>query len=167
MVLTREELVSSLQNEVRILLHLAGKVDRAQLDYRPSPGQRSTLELLQYLTVMGPGLVAFIRAGVFDIARWQSLLSDASRLDFDESLAAIGNLTTRYPQIIAEFSDDDLRSEVQMFHRTGSRGSILVNIVLCHHTAYRTQLFLYLKACGREELGTANLWAGVDAVPAA
>ena len=66
MVLTREELVSSLQNEVRILLHLAGKVDRAQLDYRPSPGQRSTLELLQYLTVMGPGLVAFIRAGVFD-----------------------------------------------------------------------------------------------------
>ena len=132
MVLTREELVSSLQNEVRILLHLAGKVDRAQLDYRPSPGQRSTLELLQYLTVMGPGLVAFIRAGVFDMARWQSLLSDASRLDFDESLAAIGNLIKRYPQIIAEFSDDDLRSEVQMFHRTGSRGSILVNIVLGH-----------------------------------
>jgi hypothetical protein len=31
--------------------------------------------------------------------------------------------------------------------------------------AYRMQLFLYLKACGREELGTMDLWAGVDAVP--
>ena len=39
MVLTREELVSSLQNEVRILLHLAGKVDRAQLNYRPTPSE--------------------------------------------------------------------------------------------------------------------------------
>ncbi len=28
------------------------------------------------------------------------------------------------------------------------------------HAAYRTQLFLYLKACGREELSTMNLWAG-------
>jgi hypothetical protein len=26
------------------------------------------------------------------------------------------------------------------------------------------QLFLYLKACGREELSTMNLWAGVDMV---
>jgi hypothetical protein len=30
--------------------------------------------------------------------------------------------------------------------------------------AYRTQLFLYLKACGRHELSTVNLWAGADAV---
>jgi hypothetical protein len=26
------------------------------------------------------------------------------------------------------------------------------------------QLFLYLKACGRVELGTINLWDGVDPV---
>ena len=40
-----------------------------------------------------------------------------------------------------------------------------MNLVLCGCAAYRTQLFLYLKACGREELGTMNLWAGTD-VPA-
>ena len=28
--------------------------------------------------------------------------------------------------------------------------------------AYRMQLFLYLKACGREELNTMNLWVGMD-----
>jgi hypothetical protein len=28
---------------------------------------------------------------------------------------------------------------------------------------YRMQLFLYLKASGREELNTMNLWAGMDA----
>lgn len=37
MVMSKSELIASLQNEVRILLHLAGKIDRAKLDYRPTP----------------------------------------------------------------------------------------------------------------------------------
>ena len=48
-----------------------------------------------------------------------------------------------------------------------ARGFLLVNGVLSGCAAYRTQLFLYLKACGREELGTMNLWAGIDAPAAA
>jgi hypothetical protein len=46
MVLARSELIGSLQHNVRILLHLAGKIDRVKLDYRPSPTQRSTFEQL-------------------------------------------------------------------------------------------------------------------------
>jgi len=45
MVLTKDELISSLQNEVRILLHLAGKVDRNKVDYRPGAKQRSATQL--------------------------------------------------------------------------------------------------------------------------
>jgi hypothetical protein len=41
-----------------------------------------------------------------------------------------------------------------------------VNLVLAGNAAYRTQIFLYLKACGREELSTANLWGGADPQPA-
>ena len=43
-----------------------------------------------------------------------------------------------------------------------TRGAFIINLVLCGCAAYRTQLFLYLKACGREQLSTTNLWAGVD-----
>ena len=64
-------------------------------------------------------------------------------------------------------SDADFRAEVNGFDGTKtSRGALIVNMVLSGCAAYRTQLFLYLKACGREELSTMNLWAGVDA-PAA
>ena len=42
-----------------------------------------------------------------------------------------------------------------------SRGKWLVDYVLCVHAAYRTQLFCYLKACGREELNTMNLWGAL------
>jgi hypothetical protein len=61
MVLTKDELISLLQQEIRILLHLAGKVDRAKLDYRPTSTQRSTIELIQYLAVMGPTQLAVIK----------------------------------------------------------------------------------------------------------
>ena len=43
MVLTKSELIGSLKNEVRILLHLASKLDRSMLDYRPTPKQRTPM----------------------------------------------------------------------------------------------------------------------------
>ncbi len=163
MVLTREELIASLQNEVRILLHLAGKIDRTQLDYRPTPKQRSTIEVLQYLSAMGPTMIAFAKTGVFDGAAWQAALSAASGANFDQVLSALEKQGCVYAELLQGWSEDEFRGEIEMLGRKTSRGSFIVNLVLCAHAAYRTQLFLYLKACGREELNTMNLWAGVDA----
>jgi len=63
---------------------------------------------------------------------------------------------------LSGWTDADFRGEVDMFGRKSSRGSLLVNMVLGGHAAYRTQLFCYLKSCGRDELNTMNLWAGMD-----
>jgi hypothetical protein len=162
MVLTKEELITSLQNEVRILLHLASKVDRNQLDYRPTPKQRSTIELLRYLTIMGPNLIPAIKTGVFDGAAFGAAQAAANAMNFDQVLAAIGKQSNDYAQQIGAFSDAEMRSELDMFGKKASRGSHIVYLVLCGHAAYRTQLFLYLKACGRDELNTMNLWGGAD-----
>ena len=163
MVLTKEELISSLQNEVRILLHLASKIDRNQLDYRPTPKQRSTLELLRYLTIMGPSLIPAIKAGAFDGAAFGAARAAADAMSFDQVIAAIERQSSGYAQQLAGFSDADFRGEIDMFGRKASRGSIIVNLVLSGCAAYRTQLFCYLKACGRDELNTMNLWGGADA----
>jgi hypothetical protein len=162
MVLTKSELISSLQHEVRILLHLAGKIDRSRFDYRPTPKQRSTLELLQYLAMMGPELIKVAKTGIFDPATWTTAEKAAEKQDFDQTLAAIAAQTATYPALLADFTDADFRAEIAPFGWKTSRGSFIVNLVLGGCAAYRTQLFLYLKACGREELSTINLWAGAD-----
>jgi hypothetical protein len=167
MVLTTAELISSLQTEVRILLHLATKIDRAKLDYRPTPKQRSTIELLRYLSMMGPTLVTYALTNSQDHEIWATAAKAADARDFDQAVAAIAAQADGYAKQLASVTEADLRVEVDSF--TGgktSRGALLVNLVLGSSVAYRTQLFLYLKSCGREELGTMNLWAGVDA-PAA
>ena len=163
MVMTKPELIASLQNEVRILLHLAGKIEPAQLDYRPTPKQRSTIELLRYLTMMGPALVRAAKAGAFDEAGWTAAEQAAAAQTFGETVAAIAAQADAYAALLADVSDADLRAEIDMWGEKTSRGAFLVNMVLCGCAAYRTQLFLYLKASGREELSTWDLWAGVDA----
>ena len=163
MVLTKSELIGSLKNEVRILLHLASKIDRTKLDYRPSPKQRSTIELLKYLSIMGPGLVEAAKAGGFDVAVWTGKQKEAEGRNYDQTLAVIAGHSDTYESQLANVSDADFRAEIDMFGNKTTRGAFIVNLVLCGCAAYRTQLFLYLKACGREELSTMNLWAGVDA----
>jgi hypothetical protein len=164
MVLTKPELIAALQKEVRILLHLAGKIDIAQLDYRPTPKQRSALELLRYLSFMGPALVATAKNGTFDGAAWKSEVDASEKRNLDETLEAIAALPNAYERLLADMSDADFRAEMTGFDGNKlSRGAFIVSLVLGGHTAYRTQLFLYLKSCGQEHLGTVNLWRGVDA----
>jgi hypothetical protein len=166
MVLTKEELIASLQNEVRILLHLAGKVDKSTLDYRPTPKQRSTIELLRYMAAMGPTQIGVIKNGVFDrpalSAAWGPAEAATKDLSLDQLVAVIQEQSEEYPRIFSGWTEADFRAEIDMFGNRATRGSLLVNLVLAGYAAYRTQLFCYLKACGQEDLNTMNLWAGVD-----
>jgi hypothetical protein len=164
MVMTKQELVTALQNEVKILLHLAGKVDRAKLDYRPTPQQRSTLELMRYLSMMGPTLVRYLKTQAKDADMWMAAAAAADQRDFDQAVAAIAAQSDEYAALLADVSVEDLRTEAMGPDGSATtRGAALVTGVLASCTAYRMQLFLYLKASGRADLGTMNLWAGMDA----
>lgn len=167
MVLTKAELIGALQHEVNILVHLAGKLDATSADYRPTPKQRSSIELLRYLTLMGPGLVMAAKTGTFDREAWGAKAKAAEAKGLAEIVADIETQKAFYATELGAMSDDDFRTEVEMFGNKTTRGAFIVNMVLGGHAAYRTQLFCYLKACGREELGTSNLWRGVDMPPSA
>ncbi len=168
MVLTKSELIGALQSEVRILLHLATKVDRTKLDYRPTPKQRSTIELLRYLSMMGPTLLRYALAETPDPNLWPREQQAADARDLDQVVAAIATHHDEYAALLGNVDEARFRDEVPgMDGGKTSRGAVLVTGLLASCAAYRTQLFLYLKACGREELSTMNLWVGVDAPVAA
>ena len=164
MVLTKSELSTLLQMEVRLLLHLVSKIDPTMLDYRPTPKQRSTIELLKYLTNMGPTLLRYAKGQPLGAAEMTDAIEAANTRSFDETVAALAAHASVYDQILADISDDDFRGETREFDGLPvTRGQFIVFHVLGQCAAYRLQLFMYLKACGREELNTMNLWVGVDA----
>ena len=164
MVMTKQELIAHLQNEVRIFLHLASKIDPSKLEYRPTPKQRSTIELLRYMVVMGPMLLKAIKAGSFDREAFGAAAADASAMNFDQVLGAIDKQRGAYAEILGSYSDEDFRGEIDLFGAgKQTRATVIAHLVLGGCAAYRMQLFLYLKGSGRDELNTMNLWQGVDA----
>jgi hypothetical protein len=166
MVLTKDELIAAFQKEAHILTHLIAKVDPAKIGYRPSAKQRSVLELIQYLTVMAPAMTESIKGGEFTPeamgAIWGPRDAASKAMTWDQAVASIHGQGDEMSSMLSSWSDADFRSEINMFGNDMTRGAGLVNMVLCGYAAYRTQLFLYLKATGREELNTINLWAGAD-----
>lgn len=166
MILSPQELVASLQSDVRILQHLISKLDTRSLDYRPTPAQRSARELIIYLSMMGPTLAEYALAESPDIAIWVAAETAAAGRTFDEAVRIIDTHGAQYAALLSNVSDAVYRSEFVDFdgNRT-SRGAFLVNLVLVGTAMYRMQLFLYLKACGLP-LTSADLWSGVDAPPA-
>ena len=162
MVISKQDLIETLQKEVRILVHLAGKVKPEMLDYRPTPKQRSVIELLRYMTVMGPVLVRSIKTGVFLMEEWTAAEAASAAMGLDEVVASLTSQSEGYAASIHDFSDEELAARIELFGSAATRGRMLVDMIVAGHAAYRTQLFCYLKCCGREELNTMNLWAGVD-----
>jgi hypothetical protein len=152
---------------VRILLHQAGQIDKSKLDYRPTPRQRSILELLQYLAIMAPTQIAAIKGEDFSrsamMSMWRPAETTAKSMDFEQAVAAIQQQSAQFDQIFSDSMAADLRSEVDMFGHKVTRGELLVTQVVSAFAACRMQLFCYLKSCGREELNTVDLWMGTDA----
>ena len=124
MVLTKSELIALLQKEVRLLLHLTTKIDQDMLDYRPTPKQRSTIELLRYLTTSGPALISYAKGQPMDAAAIAEATETANKRNFDETVAALSALSDSYPQLLADFSDEDPEEPHQRNYRRSRRANV-------------------------------------------
>jgi hypothetical protein len=116
--------------------------------------------------VMAPAMTESIKGGEFTReamgAIWGPRDAASKAMNWEPAVAAIGRQSDEMTRCIGAWTDSEFRSEINVFGNVTTRGAALVNMVLCGYAAYRMQLFLYLKAMGREELNTMNLWAGAD-----
>ncbi len=118
------------------------------------------------MAIMGPTLLTIFQTGRFDRETLGAIfgpeVAKSKAMDFDQAVAAIEKQSGEYAKLLSAWTDADFRAPIDMFGNKTTRGALIVNLVLGGHAAYRTQLFCYLKACGRDELSTMNLWSGVD-----
>jgi hypothetical protein len=162
----KQHLVDSMTDEIRIIRHLARKIPPGTLAWRPSPGQRSTLELLRYLSTFAIDLAREVVSGGFDVAHVTGKApKDLPAEAFD---AAMEKQRRDLVALLAPFDDRALRERGAMLPG-GARTTLevaLMNVVLKALVAYRMQLFLYAKGSGNAALSTLDCWHGVDPPPA-
>ena len=161
-MLTKEEFKRACAEEIRVIRHIATKIDPAKLDWRPSQNQRSTIELLRYLSLCGAGPVqALLKDDWGVIGEYQKRAEALGLEGFD---AAMTSQQREIESLVDGVAPSDLstRQCKLPWGVTLPLGEALFNSALRFLIAYRMQLFLYAKQSGASELNTHNAWMGID-----
>ncbi len=161
-MITKEEYLRSFSKEIDIIKHLAEKVTPAMLDYRPTPKQRSTMELMQYL---GHISVTATKAFIDPIKNnYMELAKARDLVNFENFQATMDEQVRIVTEEVSALTEEQLNSNTELFGMNDKLSFHLMS-VLKWITAYKMQLFLYIKANGVESIGTSNVWGGFDMPP--
>lgn len=161
-MLTKDDIRDALWKECDICVHLFGKLPEGDTSYRPTPKQRSTLELLRYLAHCGISGSRVMLEGTWD--PFHDGEKRMAAMPASEFPAAMERQKRELAELFARLSDDQFaRQEAKLpTGETVKLGRALLDAPLRWMIGYRMQLFLYAKSAGNHELGTANCWAGID-----
>ncbi len=161
-MLSKSDVLDAILTECDIAVHLHGKLPEGSLEYRPTEGQRNTLDLLRYLSFCAiGGSRAMVEGG------WEGYSEVAERSKTMEAAdfpAAMERQKNELRGYFAEISDDDFATKdaAKPTGETVKLGRALLDLPLKWMVGYRMQLFLYAKAAGNTEIWTPNCWAGID-----
>jgi hypothetical protein len=161
-MITKEQYLGILGNEFRIIKHLARKITPEQLSHKPTDPQRSMQELMAYLTQIFISGVEGVVTG--DGSAYKKYLGVGDAPTLENFAELMDKEFTEVEKLINSISEEDLQTEVTMWGRTQSKALHLMGM-LSIAAAYKMQLFLYMKQSGTENIGTMNLWAGMDQPP--
>ena len=161
-MLSITDFLAAMIKECDICIHLHGKIPDDGMDYRPSTAQRSTLELLRYISFCGVGFCHALLEGGWDA--YSKLAAESERLDPKDFPAAMETQKAQLRKLLSGVDEAELESkDVQLpSGETMKLGRALLDMPFRCLSGYRMQLFLYAKAAGNHDLKTPNCWAGVD-----
>lgn len=157
---TKAAFLRSLKHEAKVIKHLVAQVPADQLDYRPTPGQRSTLELIRYLSFSLGGSAQYAFSGTWD--HWAACEATGKDVTVANFAKVMDRQIKGIEKLLAKHGDAALKRK-QTKHWAGTQLDLsegLIEMILKPAVAYRMQLFLYAKASGASSLGTSDCWFG-------
>ena len=161
-MLTKDQLLELMTRECDICIHLHGKIPAGSLEFRFTPPQRSTTELLRYLSFIGLGASRSIIAGSWD--PYQALVKEAATLDPAKFPAAMEQQKRDLRALFEATPEADFAAKTFQlpWGETKPLGQSILALAYGALVAYRMQLFLQAKAAGAAALTTSNCWGGRD-----
>ena len=157
-MITTQQYLDLIGKEFAIIRHLASKLKDSDMDYRPTPKQRSTLELLQYISmVFDTAAEAFVTG---DTSSWTPREEASKSLTLAEFDTTMGAQELAFHAWFRQLSAEQFTEETD-FWGVAPRAVHFMN-ALRWASAYKMQLFLYMKSLGYSELNTMNVWMGMD-----
>lgn len=161
-MISKEQLAASMMFECDVAKHLHTKLSDASYDYKPTTGQRSTIELLRYLSICGiAGIQSLYTSDWKTFGKYAQRSSGLKPEDFP---AAMDLQRREIKDFFDSITERELETRDAKLPVGGTQllGQAILDLPFKWIAAYKLQLFLYLKATGAADLNTANAWMGMD-----
>lgn len=166
-MISNQQYLHALVKECNICKHLHSKFPEGSADFRPTPGQRSTTELLRYLSVCGVASLT-VMLNDSDWKLFRTFTARVENMTFEEFPETMDRQIEEIKTLYASIPEADFTGKIAK-HPNGEEmqlGEALIRMTYSWMVAYRMQLFLYAKQCGAHDLKTSDNWFGVSPAPA-
>ena len=157
----KETLQNSIIKELKLIKRLSTKVPVGKEDFRPKENVRSIIELLQYLSNCGTGMIQFWYGNETEPRPFlKKLREEAPKVTLENAPDIFEGQIELINELFANITEHDLANKQVMYPwgATDPLGVALIETSIKWLTAYKMQLFLYLKQISDESLTTPDLW---------
>jgi hypothetical protein len=161
-MINKDQIAASMMFECDVAKHVHTKLTPQSYDYKPTDGQRSTLDLLRYLSICGI-------AGIQSLyqSNWKAFgtyTERAAKMKAEDFPTAMDLQKREIKEFFDSVTERDLETRDALLPIGGTQllGQAILDLPFKWLPAYKLQLFLYAKATGVSEINTANAWMGID-----
>lgn len=158
---SKEEFIAIIVRDLEILKHIHSKILPGTENYRPTEKQRSILELVQYLGYSyKAGFDTLMKA---DGKVFETYREEGNTITIENFPEKINEQIEILKSGIGNMTEEELNASISLFGAPAMpRKFWMMELFLKSIIAYRTQLFLYIKATGNDKIGTSDLWMGMS-----
>lgn len=131
-------------------------------DHKFTAPQRTIKDLLAYLAAAPWKMAELIFTG--DMSPFATMKEYTESFDPEQFATILHTNATQAISLIENADEASLAETVTLFGGmvTGTRAQLLVENFYGQLLAYKMQLFLQMKHAGLSDIGSMNLWAGMD-----
>jgi hypothetical protein len=162
----KHHLLNNIEKEINICRRLYTKIPPDQMDFRPKEGVRSILELLRYLTIVGSAMPAFwLKKDDTDFNTFFDRIDKTSKtMPYERFPTAMEEQKASLRDLFDQINDEDLIHKEVVYPWGGQAplGEAITATTIKFLTGYKLQLFLFIKLCDHQKLGTADAWFLTD-----
>lgn len=163
----KQHLLNNIEKEINICRRLYTKIPPDQMNFRPKEGVRSTLELLQYLSI-APGLMMnyWLMANDTDFGTYYGTNTTAAKaMPHEQFLTVMDEQLITINNLFNQISEEDLYRKEITYPWSGAKAALGEGIIATSIkwlAAYKLQLFLFIKLSDDQNLTTADAWVLTD-----
>ena len=158
-----QHLLNNIEKEINICRRLYTKLSPDKMSYTPGEGVRTTLELLQYLSIAGTMMPGYwLQETDTDFGTYYGAKVAASKaMPHEQFLTVMDEQIINIKNLFDGISEDDLLNKEVAYPWNGVKaplGEAIIATSIKWLAAYKLQLFLFVKLCADKQLATADAW---------